>query len=110
MCLLCLSSKAGDHALVDLSGHAHVVEVVFANQVELAGLVEIKNFAAFDFGRFARLDPERPGDVVKTDKTFCAEPPAMHRVENAARSVIGEIHERPGCERMRKAALKNERQ
>ncbi len=98
MCLLWLSAEAGDHALVDLSRHAHVVEVVFANQVELAGLVEIEDLAAFYLRRLARLDTERPRDVVKTDETFRAQPPAMHRVENAARSVIGEIYERARLE------------
>src|SRR6185369_3767977 len=35
---LWLSSEARDHALVDLAGDAHVVEVVFADEIELAGL------------------------------------------------------------------------
>ena len=43
-----LSSEAGDHTLVDFAGHADVVEIVFANQIELTGLIEIKHFAALD--------------------------------------------------------------
>src|SRR5215510_8765797 len=93
-----LTTEAGDHAFVDLSRHAHVVEVVFADQIELARLVKIKNFAAFDLGRLARLNTECPGDVVKADEPFRTEPPTMHRVENAARSVIGEIYERARLE------------
>src|SRR6185369_17786328 len=46
----------------------------------------------------------------ETDKTFCAQPPAVHRVENSARRVVGEIHKRTRLERVRKAALKDERQ
>src|SRR5262249_18319258 len=95
---LWLSSEAGDHAFVDLAGDAHVVEVVFADQIELAGLVEIEDLAAFDFRRLARLDPERPRHVVKTHETLRAQPPAMHRVENAARRVLREIHERARLE------------
>src|SRR5690349_6917141 len=110
MWLWWLSSEARDHALVDLAGDAHVVEVVFADEIELAGLVEIEHLAAFNFRRLARLDPQRPGDVVETDKTFCSQPPAVHRVENSARRVVGEIHKGTRLERVRKAALKDERQ
>jgi len=59
-----LSSKTCNHPLIDLSGYANVVEVVFANKLELTSLIKIKDLAAFHFGCFARFDAERPGEVV----------------------------------------------
>ena len=47
------AAKARNHALVNFARDAHVVEIVFANLGELAGLIKIKNLAAFDFGRLA---------------------------------------------------------
>ena len=48
-----LSSKTCNHPLIDLSSHADIVEVVFANKVQLTGLIEIKDLAAFDLGGLA---------------------------------------------------------
>src|SRR4029078_2530113 len=80
------------------------------DEIEPPGLVEIKNFAAFNVRSLARLDPECPRDVVKTDVPLRAQPPAMHRVENTAHVVFTQIHKRPRLDRMREAALKDERQ
>src|SRR6185369_5983329 len=105
-----LSSKTRYHPLVNLARHAHVVEVVFANQIEATGLVEIKHLAAFDFGSLARLDPEGPRNVVETDVTPRAEPPAMHCVEDSTHVVITKIHKRSRLERVSETALKHKRQ
>src|SRR6185369_9784945 len=105
-----LAAETGDHAFVDLARDAHVVEIVFADQIELAGLVKIEDLAAFDVGSLARFDTQRPRDVVKTDVSPRAQPPAMHRVEDAAHVIVAEIHEWACLERVRQAALKDERQ
>src|SRR6185369_5284110 len=105
-----LSSEARYHALVDLARHADVVEVVLADEIESPRLVEIKDLAAFHVRSLARLDPERPRNVVKTDVPLRAQPPAMHRVENTAHVVLAQVHKRPRLDRVRATALKDERQ
>src|SRR6185503_8520962 len=102
-------SEAGDHAFVNLARHANVVEIVFADQIEFSRLIQIENFAAFDLGSLARLDPKSPSDVVETHVTLRAQPPAVHRVEDAANVVVAEIHEWSHLDRMCQAALENER-
>src|SRR6185369_2370898 len=107
---LWLTPEARDHALVDLARHANVVEVVLADEIEFARLVEIKDLAAFHIRSLTRLDPERPSDVIETDVPLRAEPPAMHRVENTTHVVLTQVHERSRLDRVREAALKDERQ
>ena len=56
--LLCgLAPETRDHALVYLARHANVVEVVVANVFEPPCLIEIEDFAAFDFRGLARFKP-----------------------------------------------------
>src|ERR1043165_207544 len=105
-----LPPKTRDHPLVNLARNAHVVEVVFANQIETSGLVKVKHLAAFDLRSLARLDSQRPRNIVKTDVTPRAEPPAMHRVENSTHVVVTKIHERPRLQRVSETALKHKRQ
>src|SRR5688572_27368906 len=78
-----LSSKTSHESFVNFTGNAHVVEVVFANLPELSCLVEFKYLAAFRRRCFARLDTQRPGNVIKAHKPLCSQPPRMHRVEHA---------------------------
>src|SRR6266851_1788318 len=63
----CIESapKTRDHPLVDFARDPHVVQIVFADLGEFAGLIEIKYLAAFDFRSLARFKPQRPGHVVK---------------------------------------------
>src|SRR5262249_39951250 len=106
----CVSAtEARGHPFVDLARHTHVVEIVFANQIQFSGLVKIEHFASFNLGGLARIDSERPRDVVETDVTSRAQPPTMHRVEHAAHVVIAEIHERSHLDRVHQTTLKNER-
>jgi hypothetical protein len=43
------TAKTLDHALVHFSRYAHIVQIVFANVRELAGLIQIEDLAAFHF-------------------------------------------------------------
>ena len=104
-----LPTEARDHAFVDLARHADVVEIVFTNLIEFARLIQVKHLASLDVRRLARLNSERSGNVVKTDVALCAQPPAMHRVEDAADVVLTKIHKRPRLDRMREAALEDKR-
>src|SRR5215203_4370331 len=102
------SSETGHHPLINFPRHAYVVEVVFTNKIEFSSLVEIKDLASFDLGGLAGVDSQRPGDVVETDMTLGAQPPAMHRVEDTSDVVFTEVDERPHLDGMRQTALKNE--
>src|SRR6266567_2434922 len=75
-------TKARDHAFVDLAGDPHVVEIVFANFGELAGLVQLKDAAAFDIGRLARCNSQHKSNVIQPHAIAAAQPPCAHRVEN----------------------------
>src|SRR6266496_2666159 len=75
-------TKARDHAFVDLAGDPHVVEIVFANFGELAGLVQLKDATAFDIGRLARCNSQRKSNVIQPHAIAAAQPPCAHRVEN----------------------------
>jgi hypothetical protein len=49
----CLPAEALHHALVNPACHADIVEIVFANLSEPAGVIKIKYLAAFDLGSLA---------------------------------------------------------
>jgi len=106
-----LPPKTSDQPLVNLARHAHVVEVVFANLGQFAGLIEVEDLATFDFPGLAGFDPQRPRDVVETDPAApIAQPPGAHRVVHATHVVFTEIDEWPRCDAVNQAALKDERQ
>src|SRR6266550_6159608 len=105
-----LSPKAANHALVNLARDAHIVEVVLAYLRKFSGLIQIEDFAAFRSRGLARFDPHGPGDIVKTDKTFRAQPPVMHGVKYTAHPELGKINQRLGRNAVDQAALKNKRQ
>jgi len=44
-----LPSKTPYHSFINLARDANVVEVVFANQIQLARLIQIEDFAALNF-------------------------------------------------------------
>src|SRR2546423_700125 len=66
--------KARDQTLVHFARDAHVVQIVFANLGQPAGLIQIEDFAAFDFSGLARFNPQRPGKVVEADAVATAKP------------------------------------
>src|ERR1043165_2114487 len=68
------------------------------------------HLARFALRSLALLDSQRPRNIVKTDVTPRAEPPAMHRVENSTHVVVTKIHERPRLQRVSETALKHKRQ
>src|SRR5687768_10907659 len=105
-----LAAETCHHAFVNLPRHAHVVQIVLADLLELAGLVQIKHFAAFHFRGLARFNSESPRNIVETHMTPRAKPPTMHRVEHAAHVVIRQVHKRPHLNLMHQTTLKDKRQ
>src|SRR5882762_8911649 len=105
-----LSPETFDKALVHSARHTHVVQVVFANLGEPAGLIEIENFAAFDLAGLARFNSQSPGNVVETDAVATAEPPPLHRVEHSTDVVFAQVDRRPGGDVIHQAALIDKRQ
>src|SRR6266849_853487 len=108
----CIESapKTRDPPLVNFAGDPHVVQIVFADLGELAGLIEVKYLAAFNFRCLAGFKAERPGDIVQAHALVPAQPPAAHRVEDAAHVVFAEIHKWPGRNVVHQRPLKDERQ
>src|SRR6266403_1333905 len=102
--------EARDQALVDSARDTYIVQVVFANLGEPAGLIEIEDLAAFDFAGLARFNSQSPGNVVETDAVATAEPPPLHRIEHSPHVVFAQVDRRPGGDVIHQAALIDKRQ
>jgi hypothetical protein len=108
--LKALPPKTLNHALINLSRQADIVKVIFANQVELARLIKIKNFAAFHLGRLARFDPKCPCNIIKTNVPLRTEPPTMHGVEHSANVVFAKVYEGSHLHSLHQTSLEDKRQ
>jgi hypothetical protein len=73
-------------------------------------MIKVKNFAAFDFRRFAGLDSQSPRNIVEANFAPVAEPPMTHRVEDSANVVLREIYKRASGNTVHQTALENKRQ
>src|SRR5436309_2669265 len=103
--------KTSDHPFVNLPGHAHIVQIIFANFSELAGLIQLENAAAFDVGGLARFNSQRPGNVVETyTATAITQPPRPHRVECTLHIKVAQVDERFDGDVVRQTSLKDKRQ
>src|SRR5437870_4597035 len=105
-----LATKTRQHSLVNLSCHAHVVQVIYANLGELAGLIEIEYFAAFNVRGLAGFKSESPGHIVEPNAVAPAQPPAPHRVEHSAHVVFAEINQRLRGDVIHQTALIDKRE
>src|SRR5213593_175265 len=100
-----------DHPFVNLPRHPHIIQIVFANFSELAGLIQFKYPAAFDVGGLARFNSQRPGNVVQTDTpTAITQPPRPHRVECALDIKVAQVDEWFDGDVVHQTSLKDERQ
>src|SRR6266581_2831418 len=73
------ATETRHHPFINLPRDAHVVQIVFTDLCEFAGLIQLEDAAAFDFRSFARFDPQRPRDVVERDAIAAPQPPGAHR-------------------------------
>src|SRR3989442_97175 len=100
--------KTSDHPFVNIPRHTHIIQIVFANFSELAGLIQYENSSAFDVGGLARFNSQRPGNVVETyTAAAIAEPPRPHRVECTLHIKVTQVDEWFDGDVVRQTSLKD---